>query len=58
MNGVGDDGGYVRFHAPLLGSGFRRKDGDEVDERCRGRWGLREVPRPAPGFRPAPERRR
>ena len=27
MNGVGDDGGYVRFHAPHLGSGLRRKDG-------------------------------
>ena len=24
---VGDDGGYVRFHAPHLGSGMRRKDG-------------------------------
>ena len=24
---VGDDGGYVRFHAPHLGSGLRRKDG-------------------------------
>ena len=23
----GDDGGYVRFHAPHLGSGLRRKDG-------------------------------
>ena len=27
MNGVGDDGGYVSFHAPHLGSGFRRKEG-------------------------------
>ena len=25
--GVGDDGGYVRFHAPHLGSGLRRNDG-------------------------------
>ena len=24
---VGDDGGYVRIHAPHLGSGFRRKEG-------------------------------
>ena len=27
MNGDGYEGGYVRFHAPHLGSGLRRKDG-------------------------------
>ena len=27
VGGVGDDGGFVRFHAPHLGSGLRRKDG-------------------------------
>ena len=48
MNGVGDDGGYVRFHAPHLGSGLRRKDGVV---------GFREVfTPPRPRFRPSPER--
>ena len=28
--GVGDEGGYVRFHAPHLDSGLRRKDGGGV----------------------------
>ena len=33
--GVEGDGGYVRFHAPRLGSGLRRKDGLEG---CGGWW--------------------
>ena len=32
MNGVWDDGGYVRFHASHLDSGLRRKDGGGVGD--------------------------
>ena len=42
---VGDDGGYVRFHAPHLGSGLRRKDGG---------GGCCPAPQPQGGFETHP----